>query len=162
MPVAEHNGFVRFDLYPSSAAKTLWIRVRATDENLAGNITKITIPAKARLQSDAVVTYEDKKYTVSGLDAGTYCYVFTDTQDVTQLSDSFTVAEGETITLDEPENYTYLALVAVATEEAFESLIRYLVTVEPGKEWVVNSEEKNSYRHGRGYNFSGSYHLLHQ
>lgn len=134
------GGTIAFE--PGTVARWLWVRVKETSTSASGNITKIVIPAMPRITGDISVINNGNNYQVSGLKAGTYQYSFTDQKNVETLSKTFTVAEGETVTIQESADWTYLAIRTPATETSFESQIRYIVTEEPENDWVINTEKK--------------------
>lgn len=127
---------------PGTVARWLWVRVKETSTSVSGNIIKIVIPAMPRITGDVSVVYNGSNYQISGLKSGTYQYSFTNQKDVTALSKTFAVAQGETVTIPETADWTYLAIRTPATETNFESQIRYLVTEKPNNDWVIITEKK--------------------
>ena len=123
-------------------ARRLWVRFKETSNNLAGNITKIVIPAKPYIAGDISVIYNGDSYRVSGLAAGTYQYLFTNAKSDETLSETFTVKDNETVILQEAADWTYLAIRSTATATSFESQVRYLVTEEPENNWMVNTAKQ--------------------
>jgi len=120
------GGTIRF--VPGVLAGSLWIRVKGTGANPAGNIAKVVIPGRPLIQGNVIVLDTGDQYVVSGLAAGTYCYQFVDEQSADQLVNTFYVGSGQTVTLTDSRDWTYLALQTAPQEQAFASAIRYVVT----------------------------------
>lgn len=116
---------------PGTVPKSLRVRTKETAESFAGNVTKITIPAKPRITGDVTVTIVDSGYVLEGLPAGTYQYVFVNERAAEELTETITVEDGKSITILSDEDWIFMALRMPASETAFASQIRYVVTEQP-------------------------------
>ena len=123
---------------PGTVNQYLWVRLKGSESTLAGNITKVVIPAMSRITGDITMIYKDDGYLVSGLSAGTYWYAFTNDKTGVTLEKSITVKDGELIKiLEEKADWSFIALGTAATETSFASQIRYVVAERP---WVIDTD----------------------
>ena len=124
---------------PTGMNQYLWVRVKGTDSTMAGNITKVVIPAMSRIVGDITMMYKDGGYEISGMKAGTYQYAFTNEMSDVTLDKSITVSDGEIIRIEAEESWSYIALGTAATETGFASQIRYVVADKP---WVIDTDTR--------------------
>ena len=122
---------------PSAVNQYLWVRAKGTESTLAGNITKVVIPAMSRITGDILMMYVEDGYQISGLPAGTYLYEFTNEKNAATMTKTITVTDGEIIKILGDKGWSYIALSTPATETAFASQIRYVVTEKP---WVLDTD----------------------
>ena len=128
---------------PGTVPKSLRVRLRGTSTEPCGNTALLTIPAMPRILGDISVLYSGEDYSVKGLQAGTYEYLFTDESDAAALTGSFTTEnDGDPVILQEPNDFTYLALRKPASSSGFASVIRYLMTEEERHAWIVDHGRK--------------------
>ncbi len=124
-------------LEPGNIPRQLWIRLKASAENMAGNTRKLLIPARPTILGDITAGFVGSKYYVSGLEPGTYSYAFVDTESVETFEGTFTAETGiNTVILPAFSRNNFLALQKEATEDSFKSNIRFVPTSQD--RWIVS------------------------
>ena len=107
----------KIPIIPKNAGQKLWLRVKESNTNKAGNITKISILGKANILDSIQVTYTGREYHISGLSQGSYYYLLTNTYDgsvVVSADNELTVTNKNDIVLREKGEYKYLKLIKKA------------------------------------------------
>lgn len=107
----------KIPIIPKTAGQKLWLRVKESNTNKAGNITKISILGKANILDSIQVTYTGREYHISGLSQGSYYYLLTNTYDgsvVVSADNELTVTDENDIVLREKGEYKYLKLIKKA------------------------------------------------
>ena len=126
----------------TTASGYLLVRLKETANELAGNIRKVDLPILASISGYVGLTYNGKDYRISGLPAGEYYYSFTNGETELPKDRRLTVAEGQTVVLEEAAVWRYLALQICETETELASQVRYLVPETAQKAWSVNSAKQ--------------------
>lgn len=107
-------------LNPGTAGCHLWVRVKESKENLAGNSAKIYIPERPEISEDVSVKYRNGTYRIEGLREGTYYYQLSDQElDAAAKELSFVQEKDAATEVQEDRAYEYMAIAAAATEKAF-------------------------------------------
>lgn len=102
---------------PKEVGQMLWVRAKASSAAPAGNITKRMIPSSPYIREEITCTYKNGAYTIQGLTAGTYQYLFADKEEVYNWADSgsFTYTQG--LRLEAPKGGVYLVLRKTGSNE---------------------------------------------
>lgn len=132
----------QISLNPGIVGKHLWVRVKASKNNLAGNIKKLYIPSRPLIGNEITVKYKGGSYYIDGLpSAASY-----------QLTNA-KVEQLQNASMIEPKNgsakisgangyHNYMALTLNATNSAFQSQILN-VKIEKAKVLtIVNDQNK--------------------
>ena len=142
-------------LNPGKIAKTLWIRVKETQENLSGNILKVYIPARISIDKNITVKYKSGIYYIDGLSSKCY-YNMVDEKIDSMICDKYFIAtEGQTVTINNNDGYhQYVALVLPETENSFKSGVYNAVVEKANVIDIVYDNSKGSIT-GFGEYFTG-------
>lgn len=138
-------------LSPGSVARHLWIRKKASGEQLSGNIQKLYIPARKSLTENAVVRYKNGVYYIDGLQ-GTYTYQLSDEQ-LGKLStpSSFSAENGTTTEIRGDSYHPWFAIFSIADQLTFASSIHNVPVHRPMTLSVANDEESGTVQCGGEY-----------
>ena len=102
---------------PKTVGQKLWVRIKESSTNKAGNITKISILGKTNISGNIKVFYNGAEYRITGLSQGNYYYLLTnmygDSVDTLAGSD-ITVTDTNNTVLKEKGEYKYLKLARKA------------------------------------------------
>ena len=109
---------------PKRAGGSLWVRARATEDTLTGNITKLAVPAQPRILGDLAATYDGSRYVVTGLTAGIYRIGFKRGEEPAEQYRNIQVSGSGILTVAKTEKFTQLTLQSPASANSFESLVR--------------------------------------
>ncbi len=141
-------------LTPGKEEQHFWIRVKESEGSLAGNITKIVIPAQRTVTDQVTAGYKSGIYYIDGL-TDTYAYQLSD-YETEKISGARTLTgtEGKTTELKADKYYAFLSLVLPASESAFSSEIMN-VPVEKAKKISVVCDTKEGTVSGAGEYFVG-------
>ncbi len=126
-------------LNPNSRGKHLWVRVKESDSNRSGNITKVYIEARQLPLGDVKATRKNGVYRVSGI-TGSVKYALAEdrleTLDETEMID----AQGM-IEIASDRDASYFAYQIPATSSSFESQVRNVFIEHAKKLGIVNNDE---------------------
>ncbi len=141
-------------LYPGSTGQHLWIRVKETKENFAGNITKVYIPARRLLTDDITARYKNGVYYIEGAD-GLYYYDLSDQQveEISKIS-QFEAVAGDTTQIKTDGYHTFLSVAAKADGVDFSSRVKN-VPVERPKTVSITGDPAAGTVRGAGEYFAG-------
>lgn len=124
---------------PAAVTRWLWVRIRSTDTNPAGNVTKIAIPARPFLRGDIVAEYhKEGYYTISGVASGSYRYAFADSTEGTPSYTNIDISGS--VSIMGVGRHTYFLLQSLATESSFASTVRTVVVKMPEEGWVLDRD----------------------
>ncbi|MCI9615075.1 MAG: leucine-rich repeat protein, partial [Dorea sp.] len=141
-------------LMPGNTGKHLWVRKKESASNMAGNITKRYVPARALISDDISVKYKEGNYYIEGLSSKAY-YQLSDkriekisVEDVIEPRDQ--VAEIK----NKGKYYPYMAISLAATKYEFSSRVSNY-EVEKARILSVSSDTSGGSVTGAGEYFAG-------
>lgn len=141
-------------LEPGNVGKHLWVRERGTKENLAGNITKIYVPARPVISGDLKVYFKNGSYYVIGLYKDTYYKLTDEKADTITCDQKIKYQNDEMVITNVGEYYTYLALVIPGTDSVFRSQVRN-IAVEKAKKIMLENNKNEGEVSGADEYFEG-------
>ena len=127
-------------LNPGTVGRHLWVRVKATEDNLSGNITKIYVPARPALSSDIKVKYKKGTYYIEGLSKKAFYQLSDGTLENVEETQILEPENGKATLSDIGEYHPYLALVQAPQADVFRSAVRNIVVEKAKKVTLVNDE----------------------
>ncbi|HBN56535.1 MAG TPA: hypothetical protein DD414_07145 [Lachnospiraceae bacterium] len=141
-------------LKPGAEEQSLWIRIKEAEGSLAGNITKIVIPARRTITDRVTVRYKNGVYYLDGL-TDTYAYQLSD-REPEKISGELTIVgtEGKTTELKADRYYAFLSLKLPSSSVDFVSNV-LSVPVERAKRITVICDTGKGTVSGTGEYFEG-------
>ena len=141
-------------LNPGTVGRHLWVRVKATENNLSGNITKVYVPARPVLSGDIKVRYKKGTYYIEGLSKTAYYQLSEGKLDSVEETQKLEPEDNKATLSDIEEYHPYLALVQTPEENAFKSLVRNIL-VEKAKKITLKNDETMGEVSGEDEYFEG-------
>lgn len=126
-------------LHPGQIQKTLWVRKKATESALSGNVARLRIPARDHLFSDPIISFDGETYELSGLPAGSYQFGFANTKEDLVLNQTMTLEEGDVHLFKSTEYWLFLAVQKEGTADSFDSVTKVIAVTIPDS-WVLDDE----------------------
>lgn len=127
-------------LNPGTVGRHLWVRVKATENNLSGNITKVYVPARPALSGDIKARYKKGTYYIEGLSGKAFYQLSEGKLESVEETQELEPEDGKVTLSDAGEYHPYLALVLAPEANAFRSSVRNIVVEKAKKITFVNDE----------------------